>query len=573
MIHNSHKDTKKQVDSAQQKPPIGGWNAAIFIFFVEVAERFAFFGLAANLITYLTNELHQPISTAAKNVNTWAGVSYIVPLFAAFVADSLFGRFNTILLASVIYLVGMILLTLSVSVVPLDYRKAIFFVALYIIAVGEGGHKPCVQTFAADQFEEDSLEDKKVKSSFFNWWFWGIVAGQCSAILVAIYVEDNVGWTAGIGMLAIAMAVALITFLLGIKRYRKQGPLGSPLTTVAQVLVAAVRKWRVKDKFDNCSVYHGDGLLAPDQPKTQTLAHTNQLRCLDKAMVIDNIDSMRTIRDPWRLCSLHQVEEVKLVLRLFPIWLSCLMFAIVISQMNTFFVKQGSTLQRSITPHFITPPASLQALVGLTILLNMPIYDRVFVPIARKFTGHPSGITVLQRIGTGLFLSIFIMIVSALVEAKRINVVKEYNLLDHPKSIVPMKVWWLLPQYIITGLVEIFTYVGLQELFYAQMPEAMRSLGAAVYLSVTGIGNFISSAIISMVQAISSRYGEEWLGDNINRAHLDHFYWVLAGLSALNLCIYVCIAMRFVYKKVEEDDVPGEKESGAINGYVDGEII
>nr|POE45166.1 protein nrt1/ ptr family 5.4 [Quercus suber] len=343
MIHNSHKDTKKQVDSAQQKPPIGGWNAAIFIFFVEVAERFAFFGLAANLITYLTNELHQPISTAAKNVNTWAGVSYIVPLFAAFVADSLFGRFNTILLASVIYLVGMILLTLSVSVVPLDYRKAIFFVALYIIAVGEGGHKPCVQTFAADQFEEDSLEDKKVKSSFFNWWFWGIVAGQCSAILVAIYVEDNVGWTAGIGMLAIAMAVALITLLLGIKRYRKQGPLGSPLTTVAQVLVAAVRKWRVKDKFDNCSVYHGDGLLAPDQPKTQTLAHTNQLRCLDKAMVIDNIDSMRTIRDPWRLCSLHQVEEVKLVLRLFPIWLSCLMFAIVISQMNTFFVKQENS--------------------------------------------------------------------------------------------------------------------------------------------------------------------------------------------------------------------------------------
>ena len=144
-------------------------------------------------------------------------------------------------------------------------------------------------------------------------------------------------------------------------------------------------------------------------------------RCLDKAMVIDNIDAMRTIRDPWRLCSLHQVEEVKLVLRLFPIWLSCLMFAIVISQMNTFFVKQGSTLQRSITPHFIIPPASLQALVGLTILLNMPIYDRVFVPIARKFTGHPSGITVLQRIGTGLFLSIFIMIVSAVVEAKRIN--------------------------------------------------------------------------------------------------------------------------------------------------------
>uniref|UniRef100_A0A7N2LCX3 Uncharacterized protein n=1 Tax=Quercus lobata TaxID=97700 RepID=A0A7N2LCX3_QUELO len=572
MTHNSHKDTKKQV-SAQQKPSRGGWNAAIFIIFVELAERFAFYGLGANLITYLTNVLNQPISTAAKNVNTWAGVSYLFPLFGAFVADSFLGRFKTILLASVIYFMGMVLLTLSVSVIPLDYRKAIFFVALYILSVGEGGHKPCVQTFAADQFDEDSLEDKKVKSSFFNWWFFGIVAGSSAAILAVIYVEDSIGWAAGIGMLAIALAVSLTMFLIGIKRYRKQGPLGSPLTTVAQVLVAAARKWRVAEKCGSYSVYHADVLHAVGRPKTRTLTHTNQLRCLDKAMIIDNLDAMRTIRDPWRLCSLNQVEEVKLVLRLFPIWLSCLMFPIIMSQINTYFTKQGSTMHRAITPHFTIPPASLQALVGLTILFNIPLYDRVFVRITRKFTGHPSGITVLQRIGIGLFLSIFVMVVSALVEAKRINIAKEYNLLDHPKAIVPMKVWWLLPQYIIAGLADIFTIVGLQEMFYAQMPEAMRSLGAALYLSVTGVGNFISSAIISMVQAISSRNGEEWLGDNINRAHLDYFYWVLAGLSSLNFCAYVWIAMCFVYKKVEEDDVPGEKELGTINAYVDGEII
>lgn len=86
----------------------------------------------------------------------------------------------------------MVLLALSVSVVPMDYRKVIFFVALYIVAVGEGGHKPCVQTFAADQFEEDSIDDKKVKSSFFNWWFWGIVTGQAIAILGVIYVEVKI---------------------------------------------------------------------------------------------------------------------------------------------------------------------------------------------------------------------------------------------------------------------------------------------------------------------------------------------------------------------------------------------
>jgi peptide/histidine transporter 3/4 len=64
-----------------------------------------------------------------------------------------------------------------------------FFTALYILTVGEGGHKPCVQTFAADQFDEDSEEDRKAKSSFFNWWYLGIIVGSTSAILVVIYVE------------------------------------------------------------------------------------------------------------------------------------------------------------------------------------------------------------------------------------------------------------------------------------------------------------------------------------------------------------------------------------------------
>lgn len=81
------------------------------------------------------------------------------------------------------------LLTLSVSVLPLHWRKAWFFVALYILSVGEGGHKPCVQTFAADQFDEDSPEQRKEKSSFFNWWYMAIVTAATAATLVIIYLQ------------------------------------------------------------------------------------------------------------------------------------------------------------------------------------------------------------------------------------------------------------------------------------------------------------------------------------------------------------------------------------------------
>jgi peptide/histidine transporter 3/4 len=107
-----------------------------------------------------------------------------------------------------------------------------------------------------------------------------------------------------------------------------------------------------------------------------------------------------------------------------------------------------------------------------------------------------------------------------------------------------MVIWLLFPQYIIYA----FTIVGLQELFYAQMLEVMRSVRVAAYLNALGVGSFLCNAIISIVQAINSRGGEKWLGHNLNCAHLDYFYWVLAGQSAFNLSVHVWNALCFVYK-------------------------
>lgn len=70
---------------------------------VEVAERFAFYGLVGNLIMYLTNELHQPTVTAVKNVNMWVGLSSLFPVLGAIVADSYLGRFRTIIYSTCIY--------------------------------------------------------------------------------------------------------------------------------------------------------------------------------------------------------------------------------------------------------------------------------------------------------------------------------------------------------------------------------------------------------------------------------------------------------------------------------------
>ncbi|KAK4411134.1 protein NRT1/ PTR FAMILY 5.4 [Sesamum angolense] len=540
----------------------GGWKSAIFIIFVEVAERFAYYGVAGNLFMYLTKVLGQPTATAAKNVNTWQGVSAIFPVVGGFLADSYIGRFKTILLASIIYLIGLVLLTVAVSAVPLPLRHIVFFIALYILSIGEGGHKPCVQTFAADQFDENIPQEKTAKSSFFNWWYVGIVCGATAALLVVIYVEDYVGWSLGFGMLAVAVAAALLVFLAGSGGYRRQAPVGSPFTRVAQVVVAASRKRGLSER-EGLGVCDEDDVNMEGGAGVQALARTPQFRFLDKAIVIDNIDASSEKRNPWRLCPVNQVEEAKLVFQLIPIWFSCLMFAIVIAQLGTYFTKQGSTMNRSITPTFQIPAASFQVFTGLTILASVLLYERALVPLARALTGHPSGITILQRIGTGLVLSMLTMAVAACVEGRRVQIARENGLLDNPKSVVPMTVWWLIPQYMLCGLSDVFTIVGLQELFYEQMPVGMRSIGAAAYITVTGVGSFLSSGLISIVQGISSRCGHEWLGDNINRGNVEYFYWVLAAMSAVNFCGYVCVAKRFVYKRIGHDQGGHSSEKGS----------
>lgn len=109
--------------------------------------------------------------------------------------------------------------------------------------------------------------------------------------------------------------------------------------------------------------------------------------------------------------------------------------------------------------------------------------------------------------------------------------------------------------------------IGMQELLYDEMPRGTKSMGAAAYTSGLGMGSFISSVIVSMVQGLGNKYGEKWLGNNMNSAHLYSFYWVLAGLSGLNFCVFLWVARSFVYKKVEAR----EESELSLREYLDGE--
>ncbi|KAF2608580.1 hypothetical protein F2Q68_00045635 [Brassica cretica] len=166
------------------------------------------------------------------------------------------------------------------------------------------------------------------------------------------------------------------------------------------------------------------------------------------------------------------------------------------------------------------------------------------VSMGKLFTHNSSGITMLQRIGTGIFLSILAMVVAALVEIKRLQAAKD-------DVTVPISVWWLIPQYVFIGLSDVFTRIGLQELFYDQVPCELRSLGMALNLSIYGVGNFLSSFMISVIDKVTSHSGQtSWFDNDLNEGHLDYFYWLLACLSSIALAFYLWFAKSYVYNRL-----------------------
>jgi peptide/histidine transporter 3/4 len=273
-------------------------------------------------------------------------------------------------------------------------------------------------------------------------------------------------------------------------------------------------------------------------------------RFLDKAAVVQVVEEEQG-RRPWRLCSVTEVEEVKLVLRLLPIWVAAVLFATMPAQISTFYTRQGTTLDGTVAG-FKVPAASLQSVNPITIVVLMPLYDRVFVPLLRRVTGNVRGISMLQRIGVGLVISLLSMVAAAGTEIRRLQVAREHGLVEHPEKTVPLSVFVLLPQYVLIGAAEVFTSVGALEFFYDQAPDSMRSLGTALFLTTIGVGNFLSSALLSAIVHVTGHHDHQsWIVDNLNHCRLDYFYWLLAGLSGLNLCFFMGLAHWYKYKRTE----------------------
>ncbi|KAG2581643.1 hypothetical protein PVAP13_6KG067100 [Panicum virgatum] len=533
----------------------GRWGAAAMILVAELNERLTTLGIAVNLVTYLTATMHLGNAESANVVTNFMGTSFMLCLLGGFVADSFLGRYLTIAIFTAVQASGVTILTISTAAPGLrpaacagdgaggaascerasGAQLGVLNLALYLTALGTGGLKSSVSGFGSDQFDETDRAERNQMMRFFNWFFFFISLGSLLAVTVLVYVQDNLGRPWGYGACAAAIAAGLVVFLAGTRRYRFKKLVGSPLTQIAAVVAAAWRKRRLALPADPAMLYDIDvgKVAAAEEGSTkktkrkERLPHTDQFRFLDHAAINEEPAAEPS---KWRLATLTDVEEVKTL---------------------------ATTMDRRIGPSFQIPAGSLTVFFVGSILLTVPVYDRVVVPVARRLSGNPHGLTPLQRIGVGLALSVVAMAGAALTEIRRLRVARDAAV--PAGSVVPMSVFWLIPQFFLVGAGEAFTYIGQLDFFLRECPKGMKTMSTGLFLSTLSLGFFVSSALVAAVHRVTGDR-HPWIADDLNKGRLDNFYWLLAVICLANLFVYLVAARWYKYKAGR----PGA--DGSVNG-------
>lgn len=268
---------------------------------------------------------------------------------------------------------------------------------------------------------------------------------------------------------------------------------------------------------------------------------------LNRAALISQGDANPdgSIAKPWRLCTIQQVEDLKVLIRMFPLWTSCIFVSVLLATHNSLTILQALIMDRSLGHHFTIPAGSMQVVTLTATAIFISIFDRLLLLPWHCLTEHFP--TPLQRIGLGHVLNAAAMAASALVERRRAAIVHAHHAGGEAAWIVPMSALWLALPLVITGAGEALHFPGQVALYYQEFPQSLRSMATAMAGLIIAIAYYLSTAVVGLILRATN-----WLPDNLNTSRLELVYWLIAALGTINFGYYLLCAKLYKYRRVTD---------------------
>ncbi|KAF4660834.1 hypothetical protein FOL47_006928 [Perkinsus chesapeaki] len=475
------------------------FNACFFILMQEFCERLAFYGLTPNLQLFTKEYLGYTDAVANSYVSSFNSILYVTPMLTGILADTFLGVYLTILIFSLVYMLGLVLITIA-SVPSLSEPWMIHVSLMFLITVGAGGIKSCVNVMGAQQMHPEKHKD--ILTSFFTIFYAAINLGSIIGGVVTPILVEDVSWASSFVVPLIFFAVATSVFVLGdlMKRYVKVKPEGSAVLEVIKVMLASI--WR-------CGV---------DKNK--------------KSQGGSFEDSF--------------IEDTKVFARLLPILLVTIPFNMAYNNMTTTFLTQALLMDRD-TFGWNMPAAIMQNVDPIGVVIVSVIVDGYLYPKLRQWNMMPS---VLVRFCIGSTLGALSLLCATIIE---------YQIRSH--SIYTISIWWQVPQFVFIAAGEIFLISTSYEVAYTHAPSQLKTVASAVNLCFMAVAYAISAALFGACASWLPNFDPNDIDGYIDHSHYDYYYYLLIGICLLGSA--GALILIPYYRRIESDHQAQIKSSNS----------
>ncbi|CAF1015355.1 unnamed protein product [Rotaria magnacalcarata] len=468
--------------------------AARLIMVCEFCERFAYLGLSGVFQNYIQFPVPGPHDkqpgalgrgqrTATLLTTFFRFWCFVTPTLGAILADQYWGKYKTIFLGCVVYLIGLSLLVLSSTPFAIHANLAFhgLIVAMIILGLATGGLKSNVSPLMAEQYtrtkpivkvirgEKKIIDPKVTVQSMFNWFYWSIYLGALSSIITTNVEKYYSYWLAYL-LPMMVFILCIVILVIGRHRYIRKPPNGSLLLHACQITIRATYMRYKLGKQDDRQHF----LDYAKENSSNTIRDDEAIACES-----NNNQFIEDLKQAWDACR---------VFAFFPVyWMCCL-------QTANNMISQAAQMNVGPLPNDV-----LQNINYIIALIFIPIFDLLVYPALRRYN---IGFTSISRMTCGFFLGSIAMAWTAFVQHLIYSTSPNYDYTTKPcqecQKFNNITVAWQIPSYFLISISEVFAAITGLEYAYTKAPASMKSVVVSLFLLTTAIGNALSFVFLPL---------------------------------------------------------------------------
>ncbi|OQE27053.1 hypothetical protein PENFLA_c006G06704 [Penicillium flavigenum] len=496
--------------------PISAWLVAV----VELCERFTYYGMSGLFQNYIQRPRdgsqgrgalgmdHQGATGLTTFFQFWC---YVTPIIGAIIADQYLGKYKTIVVFCVVYMVGLLVLVCTSIPTALEHGSGLggFIVAILIIGLGTGGIKSNVAPLIADQYKRKKMAisttkkgervviDPSLTIQRIYMIFYGCINIGSLSLLATPYMELYIDfWPAFLLCLCMFM-VGTLVIILGRKYYVVRPPQGSIITDAFRALWIMIKNRNM------------------DAPKPSWQNEHNGA----SAVTWDD----------------HFIDELKRALVACRVFAFYPIYWVVYGQFSSNFVTQAGQMNGHGIPNDL-----MQNFDPISIIVFIPILETCVYPVMRRMKIQFRPIT---RISLGFAVASLAMMYAAIVQHLIYsagpcygNPLCDASKVDGTAYGNNVHIAIQTPAYVFIGLSEIFASVSGLEYAYTKAPPSMKSFVQSMYLLTNAFGSAIAEALTPA-------------------AFDPAVMWMFTGLACASFLCGIIFYIIFRHLNAQEDDM------------------